>query len=45
MTSKNLSLILVAISCDFRYVHWNVTAALVSAVFLIFSNQKKTPEV
>jgi hypothetical protein len=34
----------VAISCDFRYVHWNVTTALVSALFL-FSIKKKTPAV
>lgn len=38
-----LANLFVAISCDFRYVHWNVTAALVSAVLLIFSIEKKTP--
>jgi hypothetical protein len=29
-----LANLFVAISCDFRYVHWNVTTTLVSAVFL-----------
>jgi hypothetical protein len=36
---------IVAISCDFRYVHWNVTAALVSALLLFSSIKKKTPAV
>lgn len=40
-----LANLFVAISCDFRYVHWNVTTALVSALFLFASIKKKTPAV
>lgn len=35
----------IATSCDFRFVHWNVTTALVSAVLLYSSIEKKTPAV
>jgi hypothetical protein len=33
----------VATSCDFRFVHWNVAAMLVSAVLMLFSIEKKAP--
>jgi hypothetical protein len=37
-----LANIFVAISCDFRYVHWNVITVLVSAAFLIAEGNKLT---